>query len=504
MKNWITILGILGLIFLTGSSYGQTSSPYDVVYNHLWNLDPAHRDVHKSAESFHPDFPLDRRVELAENLKQILDARGYYITVSKIPKNTNYRDSVTGNFVYSLVREIPQFTIEKYGNHWYYSKSLDKDIPAVFKKTFPSWSLNIINKIPESLKIHILQIPLWKYFGFVAIILIAYILYRLFRVIILKLLEKVVWRRLNLKNTHLSLLKIFARNIGLILFIQIIMQLLPLLMLEISVSNPLFRLLNIIVTIVLMVTLFSAVDIVDKYVRNLASSTDNKTDDQLIPILIKSAKVIIAILSALRVLYLLDVNVTALIAGVSIGGLALALAAQDTVKNLIGSAMIFFDRPFQVGDYIQAMNFEGTVEEVGFRSSRIRKTDTSLITVPNGNLTNASMVNYGIRKFRLFETNLGFTYQSSIDNLQKFSSDLKNHLEQHSCIKNDYYVFVRHLSASSIDVFFRVFIDAPSFREELEIREKLIFTIIQLADQNSLDFAFPSSSLYVEKLPKKN
>jgi MscS family membrane protein len=478
-------------------------NPHDVVYNHLHNLEPDNRFPEVSAISFHPEFSLERRVEMAENLKRVLDARGLYIHVSNIPKNGNYKDSLSGNQVYAMVSNLPQVTVEKYGNKWYYSKSLEKDIPKLFRSTFPSWSLTFINDIPESLKVRVFSISLWKVIGLFLILLFSYVLFKIFEKIVDKLMEVSIWKRLKLEDMHLHLLHKLARYFGISFFLILIKYLLPLLMLEIRVSSPLFKIINILITYFLMVAVLKMVDIGKEYVQQLATTTESKTDDQLIPILSKSLKVFLVILGIVRILYLLNVNVTALIAGLSIGGLALALAAQDTVKNLIGSAMIFFDKPFQVGDYIVAMDFEGTVEEVGFRSSRVRKIDTSLITVPNGNLTNATMINYGIRRFRLFETNLGFTYDSDPKNLKSFVEDLKQYLAQFDQIQaENYYVTLRHLSASSIDIFFRVFIDAQTFKDELVIREDLIYTVMEKAKNHNLSFAFPSTSVYVEQLPK--
>ncbi|MBK7344509.1 MAG: mechanosensitive ion channel [Saprospiraceae bacterium] len=106
------------------------------------------------------------------------------------------------------------------------------------------------------------------------------------------------------------------------------------------------------------------------------------------PILRKTAQIGLVIVILIPILRLLEVNLTALIAGLSIGGIALALAAQDTVKNLISSALIFFDKPYQIGDYIVAGGVEGTVVEIGFRSTRMMTIDSSIIAVPNSNMIN--------------------------------------------------------------------------------------------------------------------
>ncbi len=499
MRIQFTIVFVL-LGFLSFAQAQKFTNPHDVVFNHLHNLEPDNRNTELAANSFHPQFSLERRIEMAENLKSILDAKGLYITLSNIPKNDNFVDSLSGNNVYSLTKFLPAITLEKYDNSWYYSKSLDSEIPRIFKTTFPAWSLEFINSIPESLKIRVLSISLWKIIGFFLILLFSYIAFKIFEKLIDLLMEKSIWNKLSIEAHHLPKLHKLAKYFGITFFLFVIKKLLPLLMLEINVSKPVFIIINIATTIAFLMALLKIVDIAALYMKKIAATTASKTDDQLMPILSKSVKVFLIIVGIVRILYLLDVNVTALIAGLSIGGLALALAAQDTVKNLIGSVMIFFDKPFLVGDYISAMDFEGTVEEVGFRSSRIRRTDTSLITVPNGSLTNASMVNFGIRKFRIFETTLGFTYNSNPEDIKAFITDLRDFLSTYDKIQKEvFFVNLRNLSSSSIDVFFRVFLDAGTFKDELIIREELIYILMQKAKGHHLSFAFPSTSIYMEQ-----
>jgi MscS family membrane protein len=225
-------------------------------------------------------------------------------------------------------------------------------------------------------------------------------------------------------------------------------------------------------------------------------------DDQLMPIVHQLFKMIVIIGAIIQILNLMNVNVTALIAGISIGGLALALAAKDTVSNLIGSLMVFLDKPFQIGDFIEVGSYGGTVIEVGFRSTRIQTKDTSIISIPNGNIANTALVNKGIRVYRLFETNLGVTYDTPPELIEVFVTGLTKMVIQHLKVTNeDYYINLNGLGASSIDIIFRVYLNTTSYGEELRIKQDLILTILKLADTIGIRFAFPSSTLYVEELP---
>jgi MscS family membrane protein len=234
------------------------------------------------------------------------------------------------------------------------------------------------------------------------------------------------------------------------------------------------------------------------YALHLAEGTESRMDEQLIPIIRRSLKVIFVSLGILHILSLLDVNIAALIAGVSIGGLALALAAQDTVKNLIGSAMIFFDRPFQIGDYITGAGLEGTVTEVGFRTTRIQILDTSIISVPNGTIANEAITNKGVRVFRIYNTNLGITYDTPPDLIEKFIQALEQIILNHpKTRKEGYYVKLSNFDASSISILFRAYLAVGTYDEELQSKQDLMFAILRLADQIGVSFAFPSSTIYM-------
>ena len=128
---------------------------------------------------------------------------------------------------------------------------------------------------------------------------------------------------------------------------------------------------------------FRLVDAAADYWKQIAEETDSKLDDQLVPLARTSGKIFVGAIGAIFILQNLDINITSLIAGLGLGGLAVALAAQDTLKNLLGGATILADKPFQVGDWVILDDIEGTVEQVGFRSTRIRTFADSLITVPN-------------------------------------------------------------------------------------------------------------------------
>ena len=225
-------------------------------------------------------------------------------------------------------------------------------------------------------------------------------------------------------------------------------------------------------------------------------------DEQLVPILTRTLQSIIIAVAIIYVLRLFNVNVTALIAGISIGGLAIALAAQDTLKHLFGSLMIFFDKPFQIGDAISFNGVDGTVEEVGFRSTRIRTFSNSLVYVPNGKLSDAVIDNLGLRVFRRYKTNITITYDTPPLLIEQFIEGLREIVAIHPATRKDSFeVHLNGMSAHSLDILFYIFFYVSSWKEELTARHEIIMATLKLAEKLGVRFAFPTSSIHIEEFP---
>ncbi|MCZ6508614.1 MAG: mechanosensitive ion channel [Acidobacteria bacterium] len=158
---------------------------------------------------------------------------------------------------------------------------------------------------------------------------------------------------------------------------------------------------------------------VKNYLQPLVQKTEGKLDDQVLPIIRKSAKTVIAILAGIVVLSNLGYDILSVLAGLGIGGLALALAAQDALKNIVGGVTIFWDKPFQVKDWVSVGSHEGEVAEIGLRSTRLRTTGGTTIVIPNSKIADSPIENYSSRVARRLQVTLGLTYGSSADDLQR-------------------------------------------------------------------------------------
>jgi MscS family membrane protein len=214
--------------------------------------------------------------------------------------------------------------------------------------------------------------------------------------------------------------------------------------------------------------------------------------------------VLIFILGTISLLYNLGINVTAFIASLGLGGLAFALAAKDTVANLFGSIAIMMDGSIRVGDWIEVNGVEGDVEDIGMRTTKIRKFDKAVVAVPNSQIANSNIINYSRRKNRRIKMNIGVTYSTTKSQIEKIISDIRQMLQEHPNIDKDEVLLVRFDSfgASELSIFIYTYTNSPKWKEYLRVKEDINLKIMGIVERNGSSFAFPSQSIYVEQLPE--
>lgn len=235
-----------------------------------------------------------------------------------------------------------------------------------------------------------------------------------------------------------------------------------------------------------------------------AESTDSKLDDQLIPVLKNFLMGIVIFAGLLKLLTLFGVDPVTVIAGASIGGIAIALASQDTVKNFIGTIMIFIDKPFHIGDWIEAGTVVGTVETVGFRSTTVRAADTTIFQIPNSQLSEMVVNNKGLRSFRRYTTNLGIRYDTPPELLEAFVQGIRRIIELDPATRTEEYnVEFAGFADSSLSILLNVYFVNLDWSNEQSSKHKLHMKILKLASSLGVGFAFPSSTVMIEQFPDK-
>jgi len=242
------------------------------------------------------------------------------------------------------------------------------------------------------------------------------------------------------------------------------------------------------------------IDYVGLILNKKAEVTENKMDDQLIPFIIEIAKIITYIFAFIIVLgSVFSVNITALATGLGIGGLALAMASKESLENLLGSFTIFFDRPFTVGDTVSVGSVTGTIEKVGFRSTRIRTFDKSLVTLPNKKMIDAELDNLGMRPVRRVKFNLGLTYDTTAEQIKSIVADIQHMINQHEKTNQDGKVRFQEFGSSSLDIMIMYFVDSPEWDYLIDVKEDINYKIMEIVKKHNSDFAFPSTTVYLQK-----
>jgi len=227
---------------------------------------------------------------------------------------------------------------------------------------------------------------------------------------------------------------------------------------------------------------------------------DSKTEKQLIPFAIESLKVAILILGIFIILgSVFNINVGTLIAGLGIGGLAVALAAKESLENLMGSFTIFVDKPFVTGDFVKVGTTMGTVEKVGFRSTRLRTLDKSYVTVPNKLMVDSELNNLTNRTTQRVTFNIALRYTTNPEQLRSIMSAIRDYIIKHADTTEECNVKLAELGSSSINILIIYFVESNIYQKFLDSREDINFKIMEIVHSFETEFAYPATSVYIEK-----
>ncbi len=485
------------------------SNPNATIYTHLYFLQKDSYFPKKSAATIY-GYKEDEAIEKAIRLKEVMDGRGLIVDFNKVPTDPNYIDSTGGyankhRYVLFPLR-MPEISVSKYGDKWYYSKETIAKVDELYQKTY-AWNLDWLQTVftGKWASRELFNIKMWQYLGLFLILLINTILFFIINKLVFFILKKTKDKFVHASSHHTRMaLKKLARPITLLVLIKIAEKFLPSLHLELDVNSFVFLVLNVAKTVFWVYVFLKVIQVVMSIYAIYVKQTHAKLDDQLVPILNIFLTGLVIFLGVLRVLPLLGIDVKAVIMGASIGGLALALASQDTVKNLLGTVMIFLDKPFHIDDWIEAGGVVGTVEEVGFRSTRVRAADTSVFQIPNSQLSEIVINNKGMRKFRRYQTTLGIRYDTPPELVDAFVSGIEELIKAHPHINSDNFkVAFSGFGDSALEIMVNVYFTVLDWGVVQTSKHHFHLAIMRLAKALNIDFAFPSSTLYMEQFPGK-
>ena len=358
----------------------------------------------------------------------------------------------------------------------------------------------IINALPSDsllLRPGYIGLAYWQWAALGGLIIITTLLQWPLRVMIQRLAQRLSGARVTLAEDQL---RSFATPMSMALSWLCLSALASELL--ISYEHIVYRVTHVISGMIISIggglSMWRFVDVLSHYLEGKAALTQNKFDDMLVPLARRMLKVLVIVLCFGYFLSVLTADIYKVVAGLSIGSAVLMFAFKDSLENVFGTFTVLMDKPFQLGDWITVDDVDGTVERVGFRSTRVRTFYHSVITVPNRHFISAKVDNWGSRRFRRVKTTLGLTYDTPPEKIEAFCEAVRELIRHHPYTRKDYYhVYFNDFGASSLDVMLYCFLETPDWSMELRERHRLFGDILTVAEELKVSFAFPSTSLYM-------
>ncbi|MEQ9076751.1 MAG: mechanosensitive ion channel family protein [Sandaracinaceae bacterium] len=441
----------------------------------------------------------DRQRQVAQRFKHVLDARGLYVQMDDIPDEEDPADTLR---VVPFSNTLPQFYLVRKGSQWVISAETIRHVPAWYDETFAFDVDTYLEGAPSWLTERVFGVTWWQLMALLLLLAVAFFVRWVVTWVAVaqgsRLLTTIV------KTLDRRLLDRAAKPIGTVVMVLLLIYAFPMLRFSVDVNRVIIFGLSVAAAVSAVVIVYRLVDVFADVMAKRADDTETKLDDQLVPLVRKSLKVVTVVLGVIFVLQNMEVDVASLIAGVSLGGLAFTLAARDTVANLFGSVSIFSDQPFQVGDWVVMQGVEGVVEEVGMRSTRVRTFYRSLVSIPNSKVADGVIDNYGARESRRTFLKLGVQYDTTPEQIEAFCDGIRAILANNPAVKKDgYHVYFTGFGDSALEIMLYFFFVVDSWADELRQRHLIFLEVLRLADALGVGFAFPTRTVHVTTRAKE-
>jgi MscS family membrane protein len=338
----------------------------------------------------------------------------------------------------------------------------------------------------------------WQWIGIGVLLVLGYVLDRLSRWLARRFVLRAAGFRRGLLDPEQ--LKRFERPVGLFAGAAAARLLLPLLDLDPAHFSRCDYAAKVLLVGAIVWAAYRMVDLICGYLDERASLTSSKFDDMLVPLLRRTLRVVVLVLGAIFLIVQAGGDLWSVIAGLSVGSLALGFAARDSIENLFGTFTVLLDKPFQLGDTIKLSDVEGSVEQVGLRSTRVRTSIDSLVTIPNRRFISDSVENLGARRARRLRAVLSLTCDTSGERVEAYCEGMRELLRRHPQVdKTRYFVTLLALGASSIDVELVCYLETADAATEFRERHRLLSAARLLADELGVQFAFPTQTLILQR-----
>ncbi len=255
------------------------------------------------------------------------------------------------------------------------------------------------------------------------------------------------------------------------------------------------------VIVAITLAVFNLVNLIVFSRRQFFLVTGIAVDEALLPFFRTGVQLLAWALALVIIIQVWGYDVSGLIAGLGIGGLAISLAAQETLANIFGFATIVSDRPLVVGEYVKTPNVEGIVERVGLRSTRVRQLNQAVVTVPNSLMASSTILNWSRLAKRQIDLTLGVTYSTTPDQMEKLLDALRTMLKQRETVDpNSVVVYFIEFGGSALNILVRCYVNFSDWGAFTAEKEKVLIEIMRVVQQENLQIAFPSRSIYIENV----
>lgn len=230
------------------------------------------------------------------------------------------------------------------------------------------------------------------------------------------------------------------------------------------------------------------------------TKNNKEIDTSAMTILLRTIKIVIYVIAGFMVISELGYNISGFLTSLGLGGVVITLAAQDTAKSLIGGVAIFLDKPFKVGDYIRVGTYEGTVEEIKFRSTNIRTLDNSVLHIPNSEMSISAIINFSEMEKRRYFSRLTLELNTKLEKVENVKTQIQQMLEKrHDIIQNTISVKFQDIALNGMDVVVIAYINETNYNEFLRIKEEINYQIMTILQNEGVELAYNTQTVYVKK-----
>ena len=547
--NTIRITAVVFLIILFGKysylvaadsdssvPFNHFSNPYQTVMVFNENMKTGNFQNPLIQKSFNDTTTNQAEIlHKAKILFKILDRKKIDASLRTLPRNPDYIDTITGERKVVIFPDLPQLYLEKIGDKWFFSNYSLTSLDNIYSEAIPSNIENLINTMPRFGQNDAINDFIYSVIRFILLLIVLFSIRFISRVIIIRTskLNKFIRRRLSnyfakfekkskgkahklrayeeqIEKGLNDYILTNAKTISNVLTLFISVGIIPILMFDSKFEGYIFICIKIIESILLTILTYRFFDEKSEIIR-IFTNQPNKPYYEIIQKIPRIIQIIIVVAGIIFTFQSMNIDITAFLAGISIGGLAFALAAQETIKNLLGYFTIKIDNLFKESDMITYEENEGEVMEIKFRSTIIKDTEGTYLTIPNGKLVDSLVGNFRntkaedasvveeLKEFR-YRTYLSLDENTLPSKIEKLVELLRDMIKQNDKIKNidedDYDICFYRIEDSAFDILFDIKILGESKKDELRERQKINLGIVNIFLDLGIKFSMDNNVIH--------